>query len=198
MAIYKVNSKGSKRQLNAREIKAEIMKNYGFKTTQEYNKAYDIMRNKMRAYERYMALQGKPVEKQSVAEFMYKQGKAMKKHGKDYNPSIKAQEIMSFSSVSSGKAGVKYLTGKRGEERAKIIIRNSTFRQFHGLIKANPTAKAIFDKYYNDPVKQLDELIRFANQLHADLGYRGKSGEAIFSGEVFGSDTYGEGWILDD
>ena len=65
-------------------------------------------------------------------------------------------------------------------------------------IKNRKEIRSIFDKYYNDPVKQLDELIRFANQLHADLGYRGKSGEAIFSGEVFGSDTYGEGWILDD
>ena len=50
--IY-VTRKGVTTELTRKQVKQTIMKAYGFTTTEEYNKFYDIMRNKQRAVEAY-------------------------------------------------------------------------------------------------------------------------------------------------
>lgn len=188
MAIIK-QVKGQRVVLSPKQIKAETMKNFGFKTTEEYNKYYDIRRNKRRAFEKFMALEGQPVEKANISEMLYKEGLARKRYGAEYQPSIEKQKELQFKSYSSGKAGTKALTSKRGREHAQAIIQNATYRQFRGLIEKNPTAMKIFQKYADNPVLQLNALITFANTMHAEIDRKG-NGEAIYSGEVYGSSDY--------
>lgn len=170
------------------EAKAFIMKVHGFKTDAEYNKYYDISRNKLRAYERYMKSKGSPIQEQSVLEFLYKEARAMKREGANYTPSARMQTIKGFSSISSGKAGTKALQGQRYQNRASQLITNETYRKFKGLIDANDKARALYEALIDEPVKQLQTMIDFATRMHAELGT--DKGEAIFSGEVYGSDSY--------
>ena len=179
---------GQRVTMTNREVKAYIMKVNGW-TTEQYNKQYDIIRNKVRAYEAYERNSGREVKSQSVQGLLFKEAKAKKRMGSDYQPSIKMQRIRSFTSVSSGKAGQKALTGTRYRQRRAKTYEDATYKQFKGLIENNSQAKAIYDAI-DDPVKREQAMTDYANKLGAKINEQDEvvESEAIPFGETYGSD----------
>lgn len=184
--FYKYQN-GQRIKMTSREVKTYIMKVNGW-TSEQYNKQYDIIRNKLRAYEAYERKSGRSTATQSVQSLLFKEAKAKKRMGAEYTPSIKMQRIRSFTSVSSGKAGQKALTGKRYTQRRAKTYEDATFKQFKGLINNNPQARYIYESI-SDPVKREQALTDFANQLGAKINEQDivNENEAIPFGETYGS-----------
>ena len=177
-------------ELSTREVKKYIMEVNGW-TSREYDKKYDIFKNKLRAYENYQRSHGMLTPRQSPMQLLYKQARARERDGANYKPSIKMQRINSFTSVSSGKAGQRALRGKKYQDRRSRLYEQATNLQFEGLLKANPKAREIAEAI-KDPVRREQALADFANAIRAkvDEEDRVTAEEAIpFSGEVSGSDS---------
>ena len=119
--IYKI-VKGGRVEMSSREVKQYIMKQNGW-TSQQYDKQYDIFKNKLRAYENYERAHGVTQARQSPTQMLFKEAKAKAREGADYTPSIKMQRIRSFTSVSSGKAGQKALQGARYQARRARLMK---------------------------------------------------------------------------
>ena len=185
--LYKM-VKGQRVEMSSREVKAYIMKQNGW-TSRQYDKQYDIFKNKLRAYENYERAHGVTSQRQSPTQLLYKEAKVKAREGADYTPSIKMQRIRSFTSVSSGKAGQKALQGQLYQARRAQLYEEATSKQFKGLIDNNPTAKEIAERI-KDPVKREKALADYANKIHAKIDEEGKvqENEAIPFGETFGSD----------
>lgn len=185
--LYKM-VKGQRVEMTSREVKAYIMKQNGW-TSSQYDKQYDIFKNKLRAYENYERAHGVTSKRQSPTQLLYKEAKAKAREGANYTPSIKMRRIKSFTSVSSGKAGQKALQGQRYQARRAQLYEEATSKQFKGLIDNNPTAKEIA-KRIKDPVKREQALADYANKIHAKIDEEGKAqeNEAIPFGETIGSD----------
>ena len=179
---------GQRVKMTNREVKAYIMKTNKW-TTEQYNKKYDILRNKLRSYEAYEKASGRAVKPQSVQSLLFKEAKAKQRLGSDYTPSIKMQRISSFTSVSSGRAGQRALQGRIYQERRARTYEDATFKQFRGLVENNPQAKFIYDTI-KDPVKREKALTDFANKLNAKINEQDEviESEAIPFGETYGSD----------
>lgn len=179
---------GERVKMTSKEVKNYIMKVNGW-TTEQYNKQYDILRNKVRAYEAYEEAHGRKVKKASTQELLFKEAKAKKRYGSEYQPSIKMKRIRSFTSVSSGKAGQKALQGKRYQQRRTALYEDATYKQFKGLIDGNPQAKYIYENV-TDPVKREEALTDYANTINAKINEQDEAveNEAIpVSSETFGS-----------
>ena len=185
--LYKM-VKGQRVEMSSREVKAYIMKQNGW-TSRQYDKQYDIFKNKLRAYENYERAHGVTSPRQSPTQLLYKEAKAKAREGADYTPTIKMRRIRSFTSVSSGKAGQKALQGQRYQARRAQLYEEATSKQFKGLIDNNPKAKEIAERI-KDPVKREQALADYANAIHAKIDEEGKAqeNEAIPFGETFGSD----------
>ncbi len=186
--FYKIKN-GQKVKMTSREVKQYIMKQNKW-TSEQYNKQYDILRNKLRAFESYERMSGKDVQTQSVQSLLFKEAKAKKREGANYKPSIKMQRIRSFTSVSSGKAGQKALTGKRYMQRRTASYEDATYKQFSGFIDNNPQAKFIYESI-KDPIKREQALIAYAEKVKARINEQDEveEAEAIPYGETYGSDT---------
>lgn len=196
--IYKkVTIKGQKvdKELSNREVKAYIMKVNGW-TSQQYDKQYDIFKNKLRAYENYERMHTGSTTRQSPAQVLYKEARSKEREGADYSPSIKMQRIRRFTSVSSGKAGQKALLGKRYQARRNAIYEEATNMQFSGFLAKNQKAQELASQI-KDPVKREKFLADYANKVHERIAEKvkeaksQKDGTAVtapFSGEVYGSD----------
>lgn len=186
--LYKM-IKGQRVEMSSREVKAYIMKQNGW-TSRQYDKQYDIFKNKLRAYENYERAHGVTSKRQSPAQLLYKEAKAKAREGADYTPSIKMRRIRSFTSVSSGKAGQKALQGQRYQARRTQLYEEATTKQFKGLIDNNPMAREIAERI-KDPVKREQALADYANKINAKIDEEGKAqeNEAIPFGETFGSDN---------
>ena len=183
--IYQTRN-GIRVALTAREVKSYVMKERGW-TSEQYNKEYDKLRNRLRAYEAFQRQSGVEVETQSPASLLYFESRARKREGAEYQPTLELQRVKSFPSVSSGKALRKTLD-RRSETFARRY-RDTTDRIFAGLIEANPTAAEIAQKV-QDPVKREEALKALAKKLHAkqDAAGRVQSTSAIPFGQAVGSD----------
>ena len=183
--IYQTRN-GVRVTLTARDIKAYVMKERGW-TSEQYNKEYDKLRNRLRAYEGFQRQSGVEVEKQSPASLMYFESRARRREGAEYQPSLELQRIQSFPSVSSGKSLTRTL--ERRSETFARRYRATTDRAFAGLIAANPTAAKIAERV-TDPVKRERALIDLATKLHArqDAAGRVQASSAIPFGQAVGSD----------
>lgn len=183
--IYQMRD-GVRVPMTAREVKAFVMKERGW-TSEQYNREYDKLRNRLRAYEAYQRQSGVTVEAQSPASVLYFESRARRREGAEYQPSLELQRIKSFPSVSSGKALTRTLES-RSETFAKRY-RATTDKQFAGLIAANPTAAEIARRI-DDPVKREQALKDLANKLHAkqDAAGRIQATSAIPFGQAVGSD----------
>ncbi len=179
---------GNRVKMTNREVKAYIMKENRW-TSEQYNKQYDILRNKLRSYEAYEKASGRAVKEQSVQSLLFKEAKAKQRMGRDYSPSIKMQRIRSFTSVSSGRAGQRALTGRLYMERRATTYEDATYKQFKGLVENNKQAELIY-KSIKDPVKREKALTDFANKMHAKINEQDEvvESEAIPFGETYGSD----------
>lgn len=188
---YTKNKQGQtiKIKMTPSQIKAEIMKINKW-TPEQYKKNYDIFKNKLRSYEAFERASGVNVETQSARDLLYKEAKAKKRFGNNYQPSIKMQRIREFTSISSGKALEKALQSKKYTTAREMTYSTKSYKQFEGLINSNPKAKEIWNNV-TDPVKREQALVDLANKINAKIDEQTKamkeSGEAIPSGEVFGS-----------
>lgn len=183
--IYQTRN-GVRVMLSAHDIKAYVMKERGW-TSETYNKEYDKLRNRLRAYEGFQRQSGFEVEKQSPASLLYFESRARQREGAEYQPSLELQRIQSFPSLSSGKALTRAL-----ERRSETFARRystTTDRAFAGLIAANPTAAEIAESV-TDPVKREQALKDLAKKLHAkqDAAGRVQASSAIPFGQAVGSD----------
>ena len=183
--IYQTRN-GVRVALTAREIKSYVMKERGW-TSDQYNKEYDKLRNRLRAYEAFQRQSGVSVEAQSPASILYFESRARRREGAEYQPSLEIQRIKSFPSISSGKA-----LGRALERRSETFARRdteTTNKVFAGLIAANPTVAEIAERV-TDPVKRERALIDLATKLHAkqDAAGRVQASSAIPFGQAVGSD----------
>lgn len=178
-------------ELSASQVKAEVMQIRGW-TARQYEKEYDKIRNRIRAYEGFERSMGEKVTPESPAAFLYKESRAMQRHGAAYVPSARTAAIRQTTSISSGKALEILLTGKT---KAAKKARGAFYRRaaqgierFSGLIAKNPTA-ARMAKEIKNPAKLLSALKAFANQMHIKIDETGRAQDsaAIPFGMSFGS-----------
>lgn len=167
--LYKT-IKGEKVELTARQVKADIMQIRGW-TSEEYQRQYDITRNRLRAYEGFLRQKGEFVRPESPAAFLFKEAKAIQRYGADYTPSQRTAAVRATTSVSSGKALTKLLTSKskaaktaRGRQYRQIAAQ--TQRNFARFIETVPKAQEIV-REIKDPIKQQRALAVLADVLHA-------------------------------
>ena len=197
--IYKKVKTGDLVKVSAKEVKAFIMSAHGW-TSEEYTKKRDIFKNRLRAFESFQRAQGKEVKSQNVVELLYKQAKAMKYYGKEYQPSEQIKRIESFSAVSITKG--RQQAKRLGKAFKAINDKQLKFvnERFKSLISNNEGAQRIIEAF-NDKAKadgkpvnatKLEEALSdYADSIHAKIAEEAKqqSGETIPSGESYGSDT---------
>lgn len=184
--IYQTRN-GVRVTLTSRDIKAFVMKERGW-TSEQYNKEYDKLRNRVRAYEGFQRASGVEVEKQSPAAILYFESRAMKLQKEKYRPTIELERLYSFPTISSGKALTKRL--ENNIEKFQSIYLAGTVAKFAGLLEANPKAMEIFSKI-DDPVIIERALTDYANKLYAQIKkyHDDQAIAAIPFGQAVGSDT---------
>lgn len=197
--IYKKSKTGDLVKVSAKEVKAFIMKAHGW-TSEEYTKKRDIFKNRLRAFESFQRAQGKEVKSQNVTELLYKQAKAMKYYGKNYQKSDQIKRIESFSAVSITKG--RQQAKRQGKAFKAINEKQLKFvnERFKSLISNNEGAQRIIEAF-NDKAKadgkpvnatKLEEALSdYADSIHAKIDEEAnqQSGETIPTGEAYGSDT---------
>ena len=205
--IYKKTKTGDLVKVSAKEVKAFIMSAHGW-TSEEYTKKRDIFKNRLRAFESFQRAQGKEVKSQNVVELLYKQAKAMKYYGKEYQPSEQIKRIESFSAVSITKG--RQQSKRQGKAFNAINQRQLDYLKTRfgdidnpksmGFVNSNEGAKRIVQAFYEKAQKggkpvnatKLEEALSdYADSIHAKINEEAKqqSGETIPSGETYGSDT---------
>ena len=178
-------------ELSASQVKAEVMQIRGW-TARQYEKEYDKIRNRIRAYEGFERVMGEKVTPESPAAFLYKESRAMQRHGSAYVPSPRTAAIRQTTSISSGKALETLLTGKtKTAKKARgAFYRRAAqgVERFSGLIAKNPTA-ARMAKEIKNPAKLLSALKAFAEKMHIKIDETGRAQDsaAIPFGMSFGS-----------
>ena len=182
---------GETAELSASQVKAEVMQISGC-TARQYEKEYDKIRNRIRAYEGFERSMGERVTPESPAAFLYKESRAMQRHGAAYVPSARTAAIRQTTSISSGKALETLLTSKtKTAKKARgAFYRRAAqgVERFSGLIAKNPTA-ARMAKEIKNPAKLLSALKAFANKMHIKIDETGRAQDsaAIPFGMSFGS-----------
>lgn len=203
--IYKKTKTGDLVKVSVKEVKAFIMSAHGW-TSEEYTKKRDIFKNRLRAFESFQRAQGKEVKSQNVVELLYKQAKAMKYYGKEYQPSQEIQRIESFSAVSitKGRQQAKRM-GKAFEaindkqlNYIKTRFGDIDNPKSGGFVNSNEGAKRIVEAFYEKAKKEgkpvnatmLEKALSdYADSVHVKIDEEAKrqSGETIPSGEASGS-----------
>lgn len=194
---------GQQKKLTTHEVKQYIMRANNWNATQ-YQKQYDIFKNKLRAYESYREAQGAPAERQSVVELLFKEAKSKRQYGKAYTPSRKMQQIKGFSaySITKGREKAKqanYQAQQRERYRTYLQGRFGLNNTETGFIAHNKGAQAIVEAFKKqsektgDPVNYVkleQALADYADKVHAtvDEKERVQDNQAIPFGETFGSD----------
>lgn len=184
--IYKI-VKGEKVYLSDREVKAYIMEQRGW-TSEQYSKEYDKLRNRVKNYEAFQRAHGVSPKTQSARDILYKETKAMARHGADYKPTEQLQRLKSFPSYSTGKAFKKVLASEAKNVRLAAQYKEAVLKRFDRFISQNPMAKKISEEI-SDPVKMEQALTDFANKLHEaiDESIEAQKKAAIPFGDTVGS-----------
>lgn len=200
MAIYRTRN-GNTEKVSNREMKKTIMAVNKW-TAEQYQKEYDLFKNRLRAYESYEKAHGAKVAKQSPAELLYKQAKSKKKYGSDYKPSNEMTTIQSFPaySITRGRKLAKDLNNGYSMAR-QSVLRAKVLADFDEFIQAVPKAQELRDGI-EDAVKLKDALSDLAKHIHKNQETAVKaakesgSPEAIFAGEAYGSDPMSGGYDI--
>lgn len=179
--IYRGN-----KELTASEVKSFIMQQRGW-TSEEYQKQYDKLRNRVRNLESYQRAQGVSVPKQNVSAILYREAKAMKTYGSRYTPSQEIERLRGFTSVSTGRFKAASVSPKL-EQAQKTYVE----ARFAGLMTANSAAHEIYERLRNEPAKAEKALAEFASRIHAKPSGEG----AIPSGYAIGSTDEDSGFDL--
>lgn len=183
------------RTLKPKEVRAVIMEGYGLKTQREYEKFYDIMRNKLRAYQ---AMHGGVPE--SPRTFLYTTAKSRIKYGAAYQPSERTQRIMATPSISSGRIAQYMQSG--GARKAAL---DQIKKDFQGFIDSlPPNYKAMTTRLYNrilkDPSIEIKSYQMFLDALAKEYkARREENGEVIPGGSLSGAgatyESFGAGQV---
>lgn len=97
MAIVDLSKKGKNKTLTAKEIKERTLKATGW-TSEQYQREYDKLRNKVRNYERAVG----ESKKIAVNELLYTTQASQKKYGEAYKPSRLVRAILATPSTGTG------------------------------------------------------------------------------------------------
>ena len=163
--------------MTAKQAKQEIMSYMGFKDKREYEKAYDIIRNKLRNYE---AVNKVPAEKkQSVTDFFYRYARA--KSNPAYQMSSQMQEIMATSSASTGKAQKRLVEREQVKDPviltpAQKVVMDNLMKDYAKLIETDPLVQSMIVDIKN-PYN-----LKRALREYTDLLKMSKEGEKKASG----------------
>ena len=156
-------------------------------TEEQYRKQYDLFKNKLRAYESFKKAHGVEVKEQSPLEVLYKQAKAKRLYGPNYEPSIKMRTIESFSAVSITKGRKLAAQTESAYSKARgAAIEKATQDAFAGFFKKSDKASEI-NETITDPVKKEAALAALAEHIHAKQRPNGE----VMHGEEVGSDPAG-------
>ena len=171
------------RKLKPAEVRAVIMEGYGLKTQREYEKFYDIMRNKLRVYQ--AAHSG---DMESARKFLYTTAKSRIKYGSEYEPSERTKRIFASPAISSGRITEYYEKQENREAKLKEIKKD--FQNFIDTLP--PSYKGMATKLYNKilanpriPVKNYQDFLDdLAKKYKAK---REENGEVVAEGAVGGA-----------
>ena len=165
------------------EVKAVIMKGYGLKDTREYEKFYDIVRNRLRTYQ---ALHGGTLE--SPRKFLYTTAKSRIRFGESYMPSARTQSIMATPSISTGR--IQEYIERDAVRQAALDKIKSDFQGFINTLP--PNYKAMATRLYNRILEDKNIPVKNYQNFLDDLAKKYKAvrderGEVIPGGSVSGS-----------
>lgn len=152
MPIWRTNTRtGEEELMNARQIKAEIIERTGW-TNVQYQKQYDILRNKQRGYEYLIGQKRDSPVNETLLRIVRKQDNGM-------HLTPKEEAIVNFTSQSTGKRTYSL----RLQEYAKtflvgevVTIDNVTVYQnsiFSGLLNKSATARKAYTDWLNEVVE---------------------------------------------
>lgn len=185
-------SNGKRVNMTSREVKRFIMKQNNW-TADEYQKKYDIFKNKLRAYESFKRAQGVKVEQQSVVSVLFKEAKAKQMYKDDYVPSKKMQQIQSFSAVSITK-GRQYATKQKYSQRVNEKYGSYLEERFGNFIQENKGAGHLVQAFMED-AKAKGEPVNYPKLEKALSDYADKVKAKITEEEKIRNNTeteYGE------
>lgn len=180
------NGKPAQVAMTSKEVKAYVMKQNGW-TSEQYRKQYDILKNKVRAYESFRKSQGISEQPQNIVKMLYAEAKSKARYGSDYKPSEKMQQIKGFSAYSITKGRQLAKQEKYTQKQtAKYDAYVST--RFEGLIRDNAGAKRIAEAIKN-PVMREKALSDYADKLGIKIAEDQKDAEqsGIPANETYGS-----------
>ena len=175
--------------ITSREMKSTIAKAYGI-SLEAVDKKYYLFRNRLRAYESFKRESGAEVTPQSPLNLMYKQAKAMLRHGADYKPSNEFEAINTFSAVSISKGEqLAKATGSRYYKKHQAEIGRLALAHFDKFIQAHANAQDLVKSYREGKITGV--------QLQASLSKMAEDVKAIqkqkraggFSSGMIGSDS---------
>lgn len=187
--FYKYTTKNGKPvqvAMTSREVKAYVMKQNGW-TSDQYRKQYDILKNKVRAYESFRRSQGIKEQPQNIVKMLYSEAKSKARYGEDYKPSQKMQQIKRFSAYSITK-GRQLAQEESYQRRETAKYEAYVSKRFEGFIRDNAGAKKIADAIAN-PVMREKALSDYANKLNVKIEEDQKEAEqsGIPVNEKYGS-----------
>ena len=159
----------SGKALTAREIKSEVMRLRGW-TSEEYQKQYDILRNKTRNYEK---LTGQASGSIKVNELLYTTSKAQKRHGAGYRASKQVQAIQ--ATPSAGTAAF----AKKGASAAVVSKQEKILKsQFAGFTSKSTEGAEILKAYERQKTGYYDKEIDRVATLYEEATKAGDTEKA--------------------
>lgn len=187
--FYKYTTKNGKPvqvAMTSREVKAYVMKQNGW-TSDQYRKQYDILKNKVRAYESFRRSQGIKEQPQNIVKMLYTEAKAKARYGDEYKPSEKLQQIKRFSAYSITK-GRQLAQQEKYQQRESAKYEAYVSKRFEGFIRDNAGAQRIAEAIKN-PVMREKALSDYADKLNVKIANDQKEAEEsnIPVNETYGS-----------
>lgn len=176
--------------ISSREMKSTIAKAYGI-SLEAVDKKYYLFRNRLRAYESFKRESGVDVTPQSPLNVMYKQAKAMLRHGAEYKPSNEFEAINSFSAVSISKGEqLAKATNSRYYKKHQAQIGSLALSHFEKFISAHTSAKDLVKAYKEGTITgvqlqaSLAQMAKDVKSRQKELRQKGGG----FSGSTIGTD----------
>ena len=175
--------------ITSREMKSTIAKAYGI-SLKDVDKKYYLFRNRLRAYESFKRESGAEVTPQSPLNLMYKQAKAMLRHGADYKPSNEFEAINTFSAVSISKGEqLAKATGSRYYKKHQAEIGSLALAHFDKFIQAHSNAQELVKAYREGKINGVQFQASLAKMSKDVKAIQKQKREGGFSSGMIGSDT---------
>ena len=175
--------------ITSREMKSTIAKAYGI-SLKDVDKKYYLFRNRLRAYESFKRESGAEVTPQSPLNLMYKQAKAMLRHGADYKPSSEFEAINTFSAVSISKGEqLAKAKGSRYYKKHQAEIGSLALAHFDKFIQAHANAQELVNAYREGKISGVQFQASLAQMSKDVKAIQKQKREGGFSSGMIGSDS---------